>query len=195
MKTLTTVALTLLVTTAGASLWLASGSLDIAADSPHSLIVFKTLEFARERALDDKGDDIDVPPLGNPQQVAEGAEHYVAMCDGCHLGPGVADNEFRKGLYPQPPDLYKQPIDSPGEAFWAIKHGLKMTAMPAWGLTHDDKTIWAMVAFLQKLPQMTPEEYRQLSDQAAAHPDHDHDAEGDHGEGPKGDHDHEEHGK
>jgi mono/diheme cytochrome c family protein len=187
MKTLTTAVLTLAVVAAGGAIWLATGNLDIAADSPHSMIVYKTIEFARERSLDEKGDDIDVPPLGDPQQLAEGGEHYVAMCDGCHLGPGVADNEFRKGLYPQPPDLSKQAIDSPGEAFWAIKHGLKMTAMPAWGLTHDDKTIWAMVAFLQKLPSLSPDDYKKIAAEAAGHHDDDHD--GDH------DHDHDEHGK
>ena len=184
MKTVTTVILTLAAVTVGVGAWLASGSLDIAADSPHSMLVFKTIEFARQRAIDEKGDDIDVPPLGSPQQVAEGGEHYVAMCDGCHLAPGVADNEFRKGLYPQPPDFSRVAIDSPGEAFWAIKHGLKMTAMPAWGLTHDDKTIWAIVAFLQKLPGMTPEEYKRLAASAAGHHDDDHDSDHDH------DHDH-----
>jgi ketosteroid isomerase-like protein len=38
-----------------------------------------------------------------------------------------------------------------------------MTAMPAWGATHDDQRIWAMVAFLQKLPSLTPEQYQILT--------------------------------
>ncbi len=38
-----------------------------------------------------------------------------------------------------------------------IKHGIKMSAMPAWGTRHDDATTWSMVAFLQKLPRMTPD--------------------------------------
>jgi len=33
----------------------------------------------------------------------------------------------------------------------------EVTAMPTWGPTHDDQRIWAMVAFLQKLPELTPE--------------------------------------
>ena len=35
--------------------------------------------------------------------------------------------------------------------------------MPAWGPTHDDQRIWAMVAFLQKLPDLTPEQYQILT--------------------------------
>jgi mono/diheme cytochrome c family protein len=35
--------------------------------------------------------------------------------------------------------------------------------MPAWGLTHTDERIWAMVAFIQKLPTLTPEQYQILT--------------------------------
>jgi len=52
-----------------------------------------------------------------------------------------------------------------------IKHGIKMSAMPAWGFSHDDATIWSMVAFLQKMPGMTPAEYRAIV--AKAPPDED----------------------
>ncbi|MGH8456557.1 MAG: c-type cytochrome, partial [Stenotrophobium sp.] len=52
---------------------------------------------------------------------------------------------------------------SPAEEFWMIKHGVKMTAMPAWGPTHDDAKIWGMVAFLQKLPKLTPAQYAAMT--------------------------------
>jgi mono/diheme cytochrome c family protein len=48
-----------------------------------------------------------------------------------------------------------------------------MSAMPAWGASHDDPTIWSMVAFLQKLPGMTPQQYEDLV--AKAPPDEDMD--------------------
>ncbi len=85
------------------------------------------------------------------------------MCTGCHLAPGVGDNEMRQGLYPQPPNL-SQPRDrSPAQLFWIIKHGLKMTGMPAWGVTHDDEAIWGLVAFLQQLPTMDAAAYAALT--------------------------------
>jgi hypothetical protein len=59
----------------------------------------------------------------------------------------------------------------PRQAFWVIKHGIKMSAMPAWGSSHDDATIWSMVAFLRKLPGLTPAEYRAIV--AKAPPDDD----------------------
>src|SRR3546814_12958820 len=70
---------------------------------------------------------------------------YAAMCTQCHLKPGLKDSELRQGLYPLPPNLSQVRVD-PKDAFWVIKHGIKMSEMPAWGMVpgHDDPTIWSM---------------------------------------------------
>ena len=78
---------------------------------------------------------------------------------GCHLPPGVSKSEIRSGLYPQPPNLATAHIP-PAQAFWTIKHGIKMSAMPAWGSSYDAETIWSMVAFLQILPTLTAAQYK-----------------------------------
>jgi hypothetical protein len=76
------------------------------------------------------------------------------------------------------------------DATLVLKHGIKMSAMPAWGGSHDDATIWSMVAFLQKLPDLSPKQYKEIV--ARAPPDDDMDMgqgnEHDHGAG-KDDHD------
>ncbi|MHB8721984.1 MAG: c-type cytochrome [Steroidobacteraceae bacterium] len=48
-------------------------------------------------------------------------------------------------------------------AFWIIKHGIKMSAMPAWGKSLDDAAIWDIVAFVRQLPQMTPDTSAQIT--------------------------------
>src|SRR3546814_3671518 len=73
------------------------------------------------------------------------------MCAGCHLGPGVERSELSQGLYPQAPELAKHSHLGPAEQFWIIKHGVKLSAMPAWGKTHPDPLIWDMVAFVRRL--------------------------------------------
>jgi hypothetical protein len=114
-----------------------------------------------------------VPNLADPALIALGAEHYAGMCTGCHLAPGVGDNEMRQGLYPQPPNL-SQPRDRrPAQSFWIIKHGIKMSGMPAWGVTHDDEAIWGLVAFLQQLPTMDAAVYAAFT-QDKGEADHDH---------------------
>ena len=94
--------------------------------------------------------------------IAGGAD-FNEMCTGCHLKPGVEDSELASGMYPRPPSLAKSTRDNPAETFWIIKHGLKMSGMPAWGATHDDDRIWAMVAFLLQLPRLTPAQYQILT--------------------------------
>jgi hypothetical protein len=132
----------------------------------------------RERSIQRRAEGLRVPDLDDPQSILKGAGQYAAMCTGCHLAPGMADSEIRPGLYPRPPDLAKTRVD-PRAAFWVIKHGIKMSAMPAWGTSHDDATIWSMVAFLQKLPAMTPAGYRAIV--AKAPPDDDMEGGGDAG--------------
>jgi hypothetical protein len=36
-------------------------------------------------------------------------------------------------------------------------------------VTHDDEMLWDVVAFLQKLPELTPEQYRALVESAPRH--------------------------
>ena len=138
-----------------------SGLYNVGADDPHTRPMLVMMEALRERSIHVRSKDIDVPRLDEPQLILKGAGQYAAMCTGCHLAPGMQESEIRPGLYPQPPDLSKLHVD-PREAFWVIKHGVKMSGMPAWGGSHDDPTIWSMVAFLQKLPTLTPEQYRDL---------------------------------
>ena len=168
------------------------GLFNAAADVPHSQLVYNLMETVRQRSIAVRAKDIVVPPLDDPKLVADGAGHYSAMCTGCHLAPGMAESEIRPGLYPQPPNLSEHLRATPAEMFWTIKHGIKMSAMPAWGTTHDDQAIWGIVAFLKKLPAMTPEQYQAMtkpSGEGEAGHDHHH-GEGDAAAG----HDHAEAG-
>lgn len=165
-----TVAVVLVVLAAGVLAFAWSGLYDIGADDHHWKPTRAFLETLRERSIQARAGNLVVPDLDDPQLILKGAGQYAAMCTDCHLAPGMRDSEIRPGLYPQPPDLSKTRVD-PREAFWVIKHGIKMSAMPAWGTSHDDATIWSMVAFLQKLPAMTPAGYRAIV--AKAPPDDD----------------------
>jgi Cytochrome C oxidase, cbb3-type, subunit III len=45
--------------------------------------------------------------------------------------------------------------------FWVIKHGIKMTGMPSFGLAGaSDQDIWKIVAFIKKLPSITDQDYK-----------------------------------
>lgn len=78
------------------------------------------------------------------------------MRPSCHLAPGVRPNELSKGLYPAPPQLAQSPCLDPRVSYTVIKHGLKMTGMPAWGGPHGDEQVWSLLAFVAKMPGMSP---------------------------------------
>jgi mono/diheme cytochrome c family protein len=160
-----------------AVLFVYSGILDVAADVPHSALVYAVMEAVRDRSVAVRAKEIRVPPLDDPKLIAEGGEHYDAMCVACHLAPGIKQSEMREGLYPQPPNLTERSDVEPAEMFWIVKHGIKMSAMPAWGKTHDDQSLWGIVAFLQKLPELTPEQYQALVDASGENHHHRHDRE------------------
>lgn len=186
-------AIVLSVLAIGASAFVYSGLYNIGADDHHTKPVFAALQTLRERSIHARSEDLSVPDLNDAQLILKGAGQYAAMCTQCHLTPGMNDSELRPGMYPQPPNLSQTRVD-PKDAFWVIKHGIKMSAMPAWGGSHDDPTIWSMVAFLQKLPDMTPAQYKDMVAKAPPDEDMDKDDEGAHAHGHGGDTDADTHG-
>ncbi|MEO6388660.1 MAG: cytochrome c [Croceibacterium sp.] len=153
------------------------GAYNIAADAPHSRVVYSLLDELRDRSIMVRASNIETPgDLASADRISRGAGLYAEMCSGCHLGPGVEASEISQGLYPQAPELAHATGHSAGEQFWIIKHGVKLSAMPAWGKTHPDNLIWDMVAFVRAMPKMSAAQYQQTL--ASAPADHDEMMEG-----------------
>ena len=168
----TLVAGALLVLIGAAAVAIYSGLYNIAADVPHTQPVYWLLETIRERSVEAGARDIILPnDLKDPNRISRGAGQYADMCSGCHLAPGMKRTEISQGLYPRAPELRRTTTLTPEEQFWVVKHGLKMTGMPAWGVTHDDDLLWDVVAFVRKLPELTPEQYETLVKNAPKHED------------------------
>ncbi len=149
-----------------------SGAYDVAADVPHTRLVYWLLNKARDRSVAVRAQAVRVPgDLTSSARISAGAGLYDDMCSGCHLAPGMEKTEISQGLYPAAPELAHGTDLTPAEEFWIIKHGIKMTGMAAWGKTHNDTLIWDMVAFLQRMPLLSPDTYKALVKSAPA--DHD----------------------
>jgi len=152
-----------LVMALAGALFVASGTYDIAAATPHWPITSWVMQQTRNRSIAMHAAGIQVPPgLDDPQKVAIGTEHFAAHCANCHGAPGVPRSEAAEGLYPRPPDLAHAPAHyTPAELFWILRNGIKMTGMPSWS-DHSDDELWATVAFIEKLPGMTEADYGKL---------------------------------
>ena len=172
-------ALLFLITTlffAGATGFIYSGVYPVGADDQHTVPVNWALTTLRERSIERAARDITVPDLSDPALLLKGVPDYNDMCAGCHLQPEVTSTDLSIGLYPAPPALTSvvdehghdhqsnlSPEQSARRTYWIIKHGIKASGMPAWGPTHSDERIWAMVAFLEKLPTLTQTQYQILT--------------------------------
>ena len=146
-----------------------AGLYNIAADVPHTPPVYWLLETVRDRSVAARARNIVPNDLDDANRISKGAGQYAEMCSGCHLAPGMKRTEISRGLYPRAPELRRKTNLTPAEQFWVVKHGVKMTGMPAWGVTHDDDLLWDVVAFVRKLPELTPEQYATLVKNAPKH--------------------------
>jgi mono/diheme cytochrome c family protein len=165
----------------GGFTFVCSGLYDVAATAPHWAVTRWALETARTRSIKAHAAGIEAPSgLDDPAKILIGVEHFAAHCAVCHGAPGVPKGDIARGLYPAPADLGKAVLlYSPGELFWILKHGIKMTGMPSWS-DHSDEELWATVAFVQKLPSMTEQDYAKLVMGSIAQGGHQHPDSADH---------------
>lgn len=164
MKYVLTVIIVLVALAAGGLLFAWSGVYNIAATKPHWPLTKSFIELLRDRSIEVRSDDIGPPNL-NDMKLKEGAfSHYHGMCRLCHGAPGYTPEEFAKGLYPEPPAMTSGRIQKSldkAEMYWIVKHGLKMTGMPAFAPTHNEEELWGLVALANDMPEMSAEHYRQ----------------------------------
>jgi cytochrome c553 len=107
---------------------------------------------------------IDVPALDEPAMLRRGAAHYDRVCARCHASPSRPDQSAALDLSPPPPRLFERIGDwTPQMLFTIVKHGVPGTGMPAWPAADRDDEIWAMIAFLQRLPELDANSYAALA--------------------------------
>lgn len=139
-----------------------SGYYEVSALSSHGGAVEWFLVTARERSIAARAAGVEVPALDDPRLAGRGRALYRRWCVDCHGAPGVPTSATGQGLNPPPPELVYADYSgerAAAEAFWVIDNGIRMTGMPSYGLALRDEEIWALVAFLRRLPETSPEEY------------------------------------
>ena len=140
-----------------------TGGYNVAATERHTTVGAWALETNFANSVQGHADDIVAPELTRAM-VDAGAPEYKSMCEHCHGGVGASAAGWTEGMVPQPPALAHAAQEwSASEVFWLVKHGARMTGMPAFGPTHDDRTIWNIAAFVKALPEMPAEQYAAYS--------------------------------
>lgn len=159
----------------GAVVFIYSGIYDVSAAAAYWPITRWAIETTRTRSIEAHAAGITAPhSLDGETHIVIGVEHYADHCAVCHGAPGVAKGDIADGMYPPPPELtHIGEQFTPAELFWILKHGIKMTGMPSWA-DHGDDELWDIVAFLEKLPAVSPDQYKRLVAAATGLPGHHH---------------------
>jgi mono/diheme cytochrome c family protein len=96
--------------------------------------------------------------------VLRGATCFHAKCAQCHGAPGVSQGDIGKSMQPLPGPLVDATQNfHPRELYWITRHGIRLSGMPAWEFRLTDGEIWDVVAFLQRLPKLTPQAYAAMA--------------------------------
>jgi thiosulfate dehydrogenase len=100
-----------------------------------------------------------VPIQADESNLMAGAQLYKENCAVCHGLPDGKETDIAKGMFPEPPKLMQGKgvtDDPPGESYWKVAGGIRMTGMPGFQKTLSNTQIWQvslLVANANKLPQ------------------------------------------
>jgi len=106
------------------------------------------------------------PPFGTSEDVFEAGAHiYKAQCAVCHGVPGH-DAAIAKHMYPSVPQLWKRHAnsavvgvsdDEPGETYWRVANGIRLTGMPSYKGTLSDTEMWQVSLLLKNADKELPD--------------------------------------
>ena len=99
-----------------------------------------------------------VPIEANESNYVAGAHEYLINCAVCHGVPGKEKSAIANGEFPKPPELLKGKgvtDDPPGETYWKVANGVRLTGMPGFNQSLSETQMWQislMLANADKLP-------------------------------------------
>ena len=136
------------------------GLYEIGATRQHWQVTHTLLETAMRQSVKLRARDIIEPPLAEERMALRGAGCFRDKCVQCHGAPGVTQDDIGKSMQPLPGPL----VDArrhwkPRELYWLTRHGIKMSGMPAWEYRLSDDELWAVVAFMTRLPDLNAADY------------------------------------
>jgi len=99
-----------------------------------------------------------IPIAADEPTYLAGAVVYRENCAVCHGSPGGAPTAVARGMYPKPPKLLEGKgvtDDEPGESYWKVANGIRLTGMPGFSESLSQAQMWQvslLVAHADKLP-------------------------------------------
>lgn len=115
--------------------------------------------------------EMKTPPFGTSEDVFEGGAHiYMEQCASCHGTPG-RDVDHARYMYPRAPQLWKRhprgnvvgvSDDEPGETYWKVANGIRLSGMPAYEHILTSTQIWQVSLLLKNADKPLPDPVTQI---------------------------------
>ena len=98
-------------------------------------------------------EDLPPEPAVRLANIAEGEKLFGAECAMCHGLDGAKPTDTGRWMYPRTADLTSLNVQrySDAELFWIVKHGIRLSGMPAFGNVEGDQHIWQLVQYVRSL--------------------------------------------
>ncbi len=122
----------------------------------------KTLAHIALNARIEKEAPKTVPIQASAENYLAGAKLYRTNCAVCHGLPGLPAEPTSKGMFPRPPQLFKDKgvTDDPaGETYWKVANGIRLTGMPAYTESMSKDDMWRVSLLLANADKV-PNEVR-----------------------------------
>lgn len=148
----------------GGLLFAWSGAMQISASSGHWRITDWFLHWVMRNSVRTYAAFQTPEEVISEEGLISAAGHFRQACQVCHGAPGIRPSPVMQQATPPAPDLSRTAVEwTDRQLFWIIRHGVKFTGMPAWPSGDRPDEIRRMVAFVRRLPGMTPAQYRMLT--------------------------------
>lgn len=166
MKVLVTIIVFLVLAAGAGAVLVWFGFFNVSARVPHWDITVEAIEVLRDRSIIVNSRDIRTPPMADTSLAPKGAALYNEACLYCHGAPGISARPFSQGFYPAPANLLSGSIQNEwqdAQLYWIVENGLKLTGMPAFGPSYEKDEIAAVIAFVRRLPKISPGDYERMA--------------------------------
>lgn len=151
----------LLAVPAGVYAYFRWGSPPVAAGDP--LLPFEQqIVSVPLRARIDREMPKNVPVTADEAAYVVGAKIYGEQCSGCHGLPGH-DAAVGKLMFPHAPQLFAKhgdhvgvSDDPPGETYWKVANGIRLSGMPAFKSMLNETEMWQVTLLLANADKLPP---------------------------------------
>lgn len=100
-----------------------------------------------------------VPIQLNEANYLAGADLYKQHCAVCHGVPLAPKTSIADGMYPKPPQLLVGKgvtDDEPGESYWKIANGIRLSGMPGFSKSLSETQMWQLATLMANADKLPP---------------------------------------